>query len=157
MAANYQPYLFNQNFNQPINHQLGNNPNMINSQSMPVTQNTYQTQSLFPQPSGSLYLLNTASEIGNIPTGTDLSLGLCLPENVMYLKTLQNGSPVLVGYRLIPLVDTGTNQAATQQKQNESDKTDIQSLLDSYEKRLESLENSLNSMKKEGGKFEWQI
>ena len=55
------------NFNfQPINSQ----PQPI--QPMQSAQLMQQNSILFPQPIGSVYNLNTASDIGNIPTGANL-------------------------------------------------------------------------------------
>ena len=42
---------------------------------------------MLPQPIGSTYNLTTASEIYNIPAGNNTSVGICLNEQVMYLKS----------------------------------------------------------------------
>lgn len=70
-------------------------------------------QSLFPTPTGSVYSLNTASDIGNVPAGVGISVGLCLQENVMYIKALQNGSPMLLGYKLSPIEGSANSQSST--------------------------------------------
>lgn len=91
--------------NQPTNVQQvappQQNPQfLMNNQQF---QGNQMGQPLFPQPTGSVYNLNTASDIGNVPAGVGISVGLCLQENVMYIKALQNGSPMLLGYRLSPI------------------------------------------------------
>lgn len=61
----------------------------------------YQSPQMFPQPNGNLYTINTSNELTNIPVGIGLSAILCLPENKLYLKSLQNGNPVIWSYNLI--------------------------------------------------------
>ena len=62
-----------------------------------------QIQQMFPQPQGSVYSINSPIDIGNVPIGsTGLSLALCLNEGLMYIKSFQNGSPVIVTYKIIP-------------------------------------------------------
>ena len=89
--------------NQPANVQSV--PTAV-QQNQPFMMNQFQNpmgQSLFPTPTGSVYSLNTATDIGNVPAGVGISVGLCLQENVMYIKALQNGNPMLLGYRLSPI------------------------------------------------------
>ena len=58
---------------------------------------------MFPQPQGSVYSINSPIEIGNVPIGsTGLSVALCLSENVMYIKSFQNGNPIIMTYRVSP-------------------------------------------------------
>jgi hypothetical protein len=48
-------------------------------------------------------MLGNSSELVNVPIGSGLSAAICLREGVMYLKTLQNGNPVILAYKLNPL------------------------------------------------------
>lgn len=70
-----------------------NNPNYqfpINS--LPGYNQFQQIQNMFPQPQGSVYAINSPLDIGNVPTGsTGLSVAICLAENLMYIKSFQNG------------------------------------------------------------------
>ena len=62
-----------------------------------------QIQDMFPQPQGSVYSINTPTEIGNVPIGsTGLSVAICFAEQLMYIKSFQNGNPVIMAYRVIP-------------------------------------------------------
>lgn len=70
--------------------------------SQPAQQNMFQAQQFFPQPQGSIYLINNFLEMANVPTGVGISAALCLNEGVMYLKTMQNGQPMVVGYKISP-------------------------------------------------------
>ena len=90
------------------NFQLPNtqSPNQQNSQAQlnnMMLPNYQQNTILFPQPIGNVYNLNTATDIANIPTGAGVSLGLCLAENILYIKALQNGAPALLAYKLGPV------------------------------------------------------
>lgn len=132
------------NFNfQPINSQ----PQSI--QPMQPAPLMAQNSILFPQPIGSVYNLNTASDIGNIPTGANASVGLCLNEGILYIKTLQNGSPMLLGYKLSPLGNP---------PEEIEDKDKLNNILHSFENRFTELEKQLVRLKDSiGGKKEWQI
>lgn len=69
---------------------------------VPAQFNSYQQiQQMFPQPQGSVYSINTPAEVGNVPIGsTGLSIALCFPEQIMYIKSFQNGNPVIMAYRI---------------------------------------------------------
>lgn len=57
-------------------------------------------QTMFLQPSGNIYLIQNSSELTAVPTNMGTVAAICLPENVMYLKTSQNGTPVCYTYKL---------------------------------------------------------
>lgn len=141
MANNYSNY--------PLNQQQGNQ----------MVQQMYPTMvnvpSFFPQPIGNVYSLQTASEIGNIPAGNGLSVGLCLSEGVMYIKSLQNGTPVLVEYYL-KTNDGGRAQTEQEDSQNEEVKK-IYIILSKYEEKISKLEAQIKQIKTKGGEPEWQV
>ena len=139
----------NSNLNTPIN----NNGFNYNTQ-----------QNMFPQPTGNVYSLMTASDIGNVPAGLGISVGLCLQENLMYIKSLQNGSPVLLGYRLVPLEgvtngvisDTSSTDCSTNELLKENKR--LMEVIRSHDDKIHMLEEQLVKLKdKIGGKTEWQI
>lgn len=100
-----------------------------------------QIQNMFPQPQGSVYAINSPLDIGNVPTGsTGLSVAICLAENLMYIKSFQNGQPVIMAYRVSPF------QKEEKKAEEESAPTDITT-------RLTSLEQKLNTLLS-GGKFD---
>ena len=70
----------------------------------------YQATQYFPQPQGSIYMIANSSDVANVPVGAGLSAAICLREGIMYLKTIQNGSPMLLGYRLSSLEGGDTSQ-----------------------------------------------
>ena len=83
-----------------------------------------QIQQMFPQPQGSVYSINSPLDIGNVPIGsTGMSIALCLNDGLMYIKSFQNGNPVIVAYRVTPYAhDTEKNMqtAAGPQSQTET-------------------------------------
>jgi len=100
-------------------------------------------QQMFPQPQGSIYSINSPLDLGNVPIGsTGLSVALCMSEQLMYIKSFQNGSPVIMAYRIIPF-----------QKQEQKENTEQEKSSATLIERLEKLEEKLNKISTSGGKF----
>lgn len=122
-------------------------------------------QNMFPQPTGNVYNLSTASDIGNVPAGLGISVGLCLQENLMYIKSLQNGSPVLLGYRLTPLENSVNNMMGNAINNEDYTANDLikenkrlMEVIRGHDDKIHMLEEQLVKLKdKIGGKSEWQI
>lgn len=146
MANNFQNFQL-QNTQQ--SNQANNQAAQINNMMLP---NFQQNSILFPQPIGSVYNLNTAADIANVPTGAGVSLGLCLNENILYIKALQNGAPALLAYRLGPIE---SNDIAEDNKENEK----IKQMFQSFENRFSTIEKQISKLKEKvgGNKIEWQI
>lgn len=111
----------------------------------PTTYNYQQIQQMFPQPQGSVYAINTPTEIGNVPIGsTGLSVAICFNEQLMYIKSFQNGNPVIMAYRVTPYT----------KEENPQVPTPTQSV-SPLEERIAKLENLLTNLTNtnEGGKF----
>lgn len=106
----------------------------IGTQAMP--QYYQQTPQLFPTPQGNVYFINNSLEIANIPMGTGFSAALCLSEKLLYLKTLQNGNPMLLVYNLEPYKNNEEN--------NENDSIEL--ILKKYDERLSDLEKRINKI-----------
>ena len=80
-----------------------NNYQGFNQPQYAAYQQVQQIQQMFPQPQGSVYAINTPTEIGNVPIGsTGLSVAICFNEQLMYIKSFQNGNPVIMAYRVLP-------------------------------------------------------
>ena len=133
MATNY----FNYNPNQPTsNPTLQQMPQM---QQMSMNNQPNYNQSLpnfFLQPIGNIYNIGTASEINQVPAGTNLSVGLCLSENIMYIKSFQNGAPLLLGYRLSPIEGVVSEAKITPAAPDKE-----------YEERFKKIENAIVRLK----------
>ena len=103
-----------------------------------------QIQQMFPQPQGSVYSINSPLDIGNVPIGsTGLSIALCMPEQLMYIKSFQNGNPIVMAYRVSPF------QKNSDQKENVEQKSDKDIM-----ERLALLEEKINKLTNSGGKFD---
>jgi hypothetical protein len=104
--------------------------------------NYQQIQQMFPQPQGSVYSINTPAEVGNVPIGsTGLSVAICFQDQIMYIKSFQNGSPVLMAYRVTPYT------------KEEPIQKEITPQVNPLEERLARLETTLANLTSEGGKF----
>lgn len=143
MANNYSNY-----------PQIGQNsmPQQMPQQMYPTMVNV---PSFFPQPIGNVYSLQTASEIGNIPAGNGLSVGLCLSEGILYIKSLQNGAPMLVEYYL-KSAEGGRPQNEADAAPSEETKK-IYAILEKYEEKISKLENQIKQLRGRGGEPEWQV
>ena len=110
----------------------------------PTFSQLQQIQQMFPQPQGSVYSINAPVDIGNVPIGsTGLSVALCLPEQLMYIKSFQNGAPVIMAYRVSPF-----------QREERPVDTPVPAIVeDPMTQRLAALETKINKII-EGGKFD---
>lgn len=120
------------------------------TQSFPQNQqglNPQNVQPLFPQPQGNVYNINSTLEVANVPVGAGVSVALCLPENVMYIKTMQNGNPLFYPYKIIPF----TNES--QQEKEQSATISVEQLAESLKEcheKIAALESKLTKTKKGG-------
>ena len=102
-------------------------------------------------------MLGSSNEVANIPVGTGLSAAICLREGVVYLKTIQNGTPMLLGYKLSPLEGNPIqeqNMVGAAQPQEPSIEQRIMTMLESFDSRLKKLEEPSKS---KGGTEKWQL
>ena len=127
---------------------------------IPYGSNAFQGTQYFPQPQGNVYLINNSLEVANVPMGSGLSMAICPSESIMYLKTLQNGNPVILAYKLNPLegnleqTQPATNNLAPQQPSTEGSlEQKILTILNDFDERLKKIEGGIG---KKGGP-EWQL
>lgn len=118
-----------------------NYPNLQFTPQQPL-QNAFQSQQFFPQPQGNIYLINNSLEMANVPTGVGVSAAICLSEGVMYLKTMQNGNPMFIGYKINPFDNTNSSTPKTEKVNSTS-----QELID----RIDALEKEINNLKQKTG------
>lgn len=97
-------------------------------------------QPLFPQPQGNVYNINSTLEVANVPVGAGISVALCMAENTMFIKTMQNGNPMFYPYKILPYI----NEAPQQQK---SEEQDFAAQLQSCTERITALEESMKIKK----------
>ena len=104
-----------------------------------------QIQQMFPQPQGSVYTINSPLDIGNVPIGsTGLSVAICLQENLMYIKSFQNGQPAIMVYRISPF---------SKESREVEMPTPTPIAANDADARLSALEEKLNKIIS-GGKFD---
>lgn len=122
-----------------------NNYSPFGQNQAPAQFNSYQQiQQMFPQPQGSVYSINTPAEVGNVPIGsTGLSVAICFQDQIMYIKSFQNGNPVIMAYRVTPYARE--ESAPAEQKQAPTPNP--------LEERLARLETMLTNLTDNGGKF----
>lgn len=97
-------------------------------------------QPMFPQPNGNVYLINNSLEVANVPAGAGITAALCTAENLLYLKTVQNGVPTFLAYKLTPY--TETPKATTENK------NDLETRINAIEQQVQKIANYLTN----GGK-----
>lgn len=86
-----------------------------------------QYPQMFPQPQGNVYTIQNSMEVANIPITNGCSVAICVPESLLFIKTIQNGNPCLSTYSIVPY--------ETQNSQN-FDEDRIKRLEDNVEKIL---------------------
>lgn len=123
------------------------------SQNMPQSMPQFQSQQFFPQPQGNVYTINNSLEVANVPMSAGLSVALCLSEGLLYLKSMQNGNPMFMAYKIMPYDNTKENQQNNQSNQNDV----LNALVENFQKcqeRLNILEKEVKTLKKnDGGKI----
>lgn len=91
--------------------------------------NLYNTPNYFgvqPQPSGMVYQVQNAMEVNSIPVGAGIVAAINMSENLLYLKSANNG---VAAYKLTPYVEpVKTNDTNT------------------LEQRLTSMEQQLSAL-----------
>ena len=63
-------------------------------------------QPMFPQPNGNIYVISNSLEVANVPAGAGITAALCQSESLLYLKTVQNGVPAFLAYKLAPYTES---------------------------------------------------
>ena len=87
-------------------------------------------QPMFPQPNGNIYVISNSLEVANVPAGAGITAALCQSEGLLYLKTVQNGVPTFLAYKLTPY----TESPKMQQQEN-----DVETRLAMLEKQISTL------------------
>lgn len=124
------------------------------NQQMGVPQNI---QPLFPQPQGNVYNINSTLEVANVPVGAGVSVALCLPENVMYIKTMQNGNPLFYPYKITPF---SNEQQEKETPPVQSQQSTIEQLIEQIRtcnEKISGMETKLKSLSKEKKGADWDI
>lgn len=114
-------------------------------------------QPLFPQPSGNVYNINSTLEVANVPVGAGISVALCLPENVMYIKTMQNGNPLFYPYKILPFTNSEQKAqescAAAPSVEDEPFKA-LAAQVETCNTKINTLEEQFKALNKDRGGFD---
>ena len=103
------------------------------------TTQPYQATQYFPQPQGNVYMVNNSLEVANIPMGSGISAVICMNENAIYLKTMQNGMPSVMAYTLSPF---SSAQAQTSPTPSQTSNSDLEARLSAIEETLTQLKST---------------
>lgn len=116
----------------------------------------FQSQQFFPQPQGNVYTINNSLEVANVPMSAGLSVALCMSEGLLYLKSMQNGNPMFMAYKIVPYDNTKDNQQNNQQSQSDQNEW-ISVIVENFQKlqeKVKHLEEEVENFKKgSGGKI----
>lgn len=96
---------------------------------------------MFPQPQGNVYVIQNSLEVANIPAGAGITAALCLQENLLYMKSMQNGMPVFLAYKLTPYTDS------PKQTIDNNTSSPLEERLSNLEKQLSAIMNTLGGKK----------
>ena len=109
-------------------------------------------QPLFPQPQGNVYNINSTLEVANVPVGAGVSVALCMPENTMFIKTMQNVNPMFYPYKILPYSNEAESVAPPPSSNGMSKEEELAAQLKACIDRVAALEEILK--KKKGVDFD---
>lgn len=118
-------------------------------QPQPQMMQNQNVQPLFPQPQGNVYNINSTLEVANVPVGAGISVALCMAENTMFIKTMQNGNPMFYPYKILPYSNEA--EVAPSQSNSSEEVTPIEDLtkkVESCTERISALEKVVKTRKK---------
>jgi len=92
-----------------------------------------------------VYLIGSSLEVANVPMNSGLSVALCLNEGLMYVKSMQNGTPNFMVYSIAPYEkkDNNNNVSSADEKSSEDF---LLSKIGTIEKKLEELGGRINEL-----------
>ena len=88
-----------------------------------------------------------------------LSVALCLSEGLLYLKSMQNGNPMFMAYKITPYDNNSNSNQNINSNSTSSNQQDVlNALVTEFQKQREkinNLENEISKLKKSnsGGKI----
>lgn len=153
----YSPSNYIQNqLGLPSAQQLMQQSQMMQQQQQQMMQQpmTPPPQQFFAQPSGQLFSINSADELQIIPVQEGAISAVINPnENMLYLKTLQGGRPVVLDYQLKSAsIASQSTQPEPVVKRSEVDEPIVEEIVsesvevESLKKQIVDLNKTINKM-----------
>ena len=110
-------------------------------------QNAFQPQQYFPMPQGNVYTIEQPEEVNSVPCGTGVSVALCLNKGLMYIKSIQGGSPLFWVYKISPVMETPSVQNQERKEENEDRVARLEQKIDKLLKEVNGNESKSQSNK----------
>lgn len=112
-----------------------------------LTNNYYPQQPMFPQPQGNVYVIQSSVEVANIPAGAGITAAICMQENILYMKSMQNGMPMFLAYKLIPYTESPKSSTTT-----DSTTLSLEDRIVELERQMATVSSSLKDNPKDTAK-----
>ena len=87
-----------------------------------------------------------------------MSIALCLPENVMYIKTMQNGNPLFYPYKIVPFTNASASEEPAPAQQSE--RININQLAEEVKNcntKISSLEEQFSALNQKNKRGDFNI
>lgn len=110
-------------------------------------QNAFQPQQYFPMPQGNVYTIEQPEEVNSVPCGTGVSVALCLNKGLMYIKSIQGGSPLFWVYKISPAMETSSVQKQERKEETEDRVARLEQKIDKLLKEVNGNESKPQSNK----------
>lgn len=110
-------------------------------------QNAFQPQQYFPMPQGNVYTIEQPEEVNSVPCGTGVSVALCLNKGLMYIKSIQGGSPLFWVYKISPAMETQPVQGQERKEETEDRVARLEQKIDKLLKEVNGNEPKSQSTK----------
>ena len=110
-------------------------------------QNAFQPQQYFPMPQGNVYTIEQPEEVNSVPCGTGVSVALCLNKGLMYIKSIQGGSPLFWVYKISPVMETQSVQKQERKEETEDRVARLEQKIDKLLKEVNGNESKPQSNK----------
>ena len=110
-------------------------------------QNAFQPQQYFPMPQGNVYTIEQPEEVNSVPCGTGVSVALCLNKGLMYIKSIQGGSPLFWDYKISAVMETPSVQKQERKEETEDRVARLEQKIDKLLKEVNGNESKSQSNK----------
>lgn len=110
-------------------------------------QSAFQPQQYFPMPQGNVYTIEQPEEVNSVPCGTGVSVALCLNKGLMYIKSIQGGSPLFWVYKISPAMETPSVQNQERKEETEDRVARLEQKIDKLLKEVNGNESKSQSTK----------